>query len=80
MIFELLSIEHSKFHPLRLFPEIRDKPFFNNLACKSIYQIDVALLCITYINKADGAYIYKCDVCLYSSFDYFLSLVGFLSD
>ncbi|CAK1694759.1 hypothetical protein VCRA2128O305_20377 [Vibrio crassostreae] len=35
------------------------------------------MLYITYINKSDNAYIYKCDVYLHSSFDYFLSLVGF---
>ncbi|CAK2151553.1 hypothetical protein VCRA2113O140_50228 [Vibrio crassostreae] len=38
------------------------------------------MLYITYINKSDNVYIYKCDVYLHSSFDYFLSLVGFLSN
>ncbi len=60
-----------------LSPESQDELFFNNLACKSIRQVDITLLYITYINKSNAAYIYKCDVYLHSSFDYFLSLVDF---
>ena len=61
----------------QLSPESQDEPFFNNLACESIRQVDITLLYITYINKGNVTYIYKCDVYLHSPFDYFLSLVDF---